>query len=104
MPLTATAQPTTTQPRLPKTASAFGERSVARRLELATTGEPDVLPRAVGWLRRHGCTLTRVDYEAADRHRPGRFVVAVLAPRRHADRLARGLGNLVGVTAVRVDA
>jgi acetolactate synthase regulatory subunit len=78
-------------------------QSVARRLELATTGEQDVLPRALGWLRRRGCTFTRVEYRASDRHGPGRFVIAVEAPCRHADRLARGLETLVGVTAVRID-
>jgi hypothetical protein len=91
MSATAAPAPPTTPPR------------VARRLELATTGEPDVLPRVLTWLRRHGCALTRIDYHAADRHGPGRFVVAVDAPRRHADRLACGLGNLVGVTEVQVD-
>jgi hypothetical protein len=77
--------------------------TVARRLELATTGEADALPRVLGWLRRRGCTFTRVEYHVADRHGPGRFVVAVRAPRRQADRLGRGLENIVGVLAVRVD-
>jgi acetolactate synthase regulatory subunit len=77
--------------------------ALARRLELDTTGEPDVLPRVLTWLRRHGCSLTRVDYQTADRHGPGRFVVAVEAPDRHADRLASGLRNLVGVFDVSVD-
>jgi acetolactate synthase regulatory subunit len=83
--------------------SATATLNVARRLELASTGEPDVLPRVLTWLRRHGCALTRVEYHAADRHGPGRFVVTVEAPRRHADRLACGLANLVGVTDVLVD-
>jgi acetolactate synthase regulatory subunit len=76
--------------------------ALARRLELATTGEPDVLPRVLTWLRRHGCALTRLDYQTADRHGPGRFVVAVDVPQRHADRLASGLRNLVGVVDVSV--
>jgi acetolactate synthase regulatory subunit len=79
------------------------QAAVARRLELATTGEQDVLPRALGWLRRRGCSFTRVEYRASDRHGPERFVVAVHVPHRHADRLARGLENLVGVTTVRVE-
>src|SRR5262249_6019149 len=77
--------------------------NVPRRLELASTGEPDVLPRVLTWLRRHGCQLTRVDYHAGDRHGPGRFVVGVDVPRRHADRIACGLENLVGVMVVHVD-
>jgi len=78
-------------------------RSVTRRLELATTGEADVLPRVLGWLRRRGCTCTRVEYRVADRHGPGVFVVEVQAPRRHADRLGRGLESLVAVVAVEVE-
>jgi acetolactate synthase regulatory subunit len=75
---------------------------VPRRLHLMTTGEPDTLPRVLSWLRRRGCTVTRVDYARDDRHGPGRFEVAVEAPRRHGDRLDRGLENLVGVMAVSV--
>jgi acetolactate synthase regulatory subunit len=73
------------------------------RLQVTTTGEPDTLPRVLTWLRRHGCTLTRVDYACEDRHGPGRFVVAVQAPPRHRDRLDRGLETLVGVTTVSVE-
>jgi acetolactate synthase regulatory subunit len=73
-----------------------------RRLELTTSGEPDALPRVLHWLRRRGCTVTRVDYTAADRHGPERFVVCVRAPARHEDRLARGLESLVEVIAVNV--
>jgi hypothetical protein len=91
MPPTATAPPT-----------AAG-RPVRRRLELTTTGEQDALPRAIGWLRRRGCTFTHVEYRASDGHGPERFVVAVHVPLRHAGRLARGLETLVGVTAVRVE-
>jgi len=79
------------------------ERSVARRLELATTGGHDLLPRVLGWLRRRGCTCTSVEYRVADRHGPGRFVMTVQAPRRHADRLGRGLENFVGVISVDVN-
>ena len=80
-----------------------GERPVPRHLELATTGEPELLPRVLGWLRRRGCTCTRVEYRAADRHGPGRFALAVQAPARQADRLGRGLETLVGVVSVEVD-
>jgi hypothetical protein len=91
MPLTATPSP-------PAVA-----RPVLRRLELATTGDQDALPRALGWLRRRGCTFAHVEYRARDGHGPGRFAIAVHVPLRHADRLAPGLENLVGVTAVRVE-
>jgi hypothetical protein len=70
------------------------------RLRLSTTGEPDTLPRVLNWLRRRGCTLSRVDYAADDRHGPGRFVLAVAAPPRHQHRLAAGLGGIVGVLEV----
>ena len=52
------------------------------------------------WLRRRGCTLTRVDYAPDDRHGPGRFVVAIVVPPRHQHRLAAGLGGIVGVVDV----
>jgi acetolactate synthase regulatory subunit len=79
------------------------QSSTVRRLELETTGEPDTLHRVLIWLRRRGCTLTRVDFVAEDRHGPGRFVVSVQAPPRHDDRLDRGLRAIVGVIAVNVD-
>jgi acetolactate synthase regulatory subunit len=82
-PHTETAMPTLTQ-----------------RLDVATTGQPDTLPRVLIWLRRRGCTLTRVDYAVQDRHGPGRFVLSVDAPPRHQDRLICGLESLVGVTKV----
>jgi acetolactate synthase regulatory subunit len=74
------------------------------RLRLSTTGEPDTLPRVLTWLRRRGCTLTRVDYAPDDRHGPGRFVVAIVVPPRHQHRLAAGLGGIVGVVDVFQDA
>ena len=77
---------------------------VAVRLRLSTTGEPDTLPRVLNWLRRRGCTLSRVDYAADDRHGPGRFVVAVVVPPRHQYRLAAGLGGIVGVLEVAEEA
>jgi hypothetical protein len=73
------------------------------RLRLRTTGEPDTLPRVLTWLRRRGCTLTRVDYVTDDRHGPGRFVVAVAVPLRHQHRLAAGLRGIVGVLDVVAD-
>jgi acetolactate synthase regulatory subunit len=76
---------------------------VRRRLELATTGQPDTLLRVLHWLRRHGCTLTRVEYVTQDRHGPGRFLVTVHVPVRHDDRLERGLENLVGVVSANVE-
>jgi hypothetical protein len=74
------------------------------RLRLSTTGEPDTLPRVLNWLRRRGCTLTRVDYATDDRHGPGRFVLAVAVPPRHQHRLAAGLGGIVGVVDVSQEA
>ncbi len=88
----------TTAMLAPPTAAASG---VQVRLRLTTTGEPDTLPRVLTWLRRRGCTLTRVDYATDDRHRPGRFVVGVAVPPRHEHRLAAGLGGIVGVLEVR---
>jgi acetolactate synthase regulatory subunit len=88
---------------MPALTTPFRTHRGTRRLELTTTGEPDSLPRVLLWLRRRGCTVTRVDYAREDRHAPGRFVICVEAPARHEDRLARGLEALVGVIAVAVD-
>jgi hypothetical protein len=56
--------------------------------------------RGTGWRRR--CVVAHVEFLAADRHRPGRLVVAFDAPAAHADRMAHWLHALVDVLAVEV--
>lgn len=101
--------PTTATPTAPPPAAADPSAAptqapcVGRRLHLSTTGEADTLTRVLIWLRRRGCTLTRVDYACGDRHGPGRFSLSLQAPHRHADRLATGLENIVGVLGVEME-
>jgi acetolactate synthase regulatory subunit len=71
-----------------------------RRLAVATTDRDDVLVRVLTLLRRRGCRIVAVDYQRADRHRPGRFEVCVEAPPRTQAALERWLLGLVDVVAV----
>jgi acetolactate synthase regulatory subunit len=71
-----------------------------RRLALHVTDGRDVLLRILIVLRRRGCTVTHVDYAAADRHGPGHLVIGVEAPAGRAHRIDRWLANLVEVIAV----
>jgi hypothetical protein len=61
---------------------------------------PDVLIRVLSLLLRRRCVVAHVEFLAADRHRPGRLVVAFDAPAAHADRMADWLHALVDVLAV----
>lgn len=72
-----------------------------RTLALQTRAEaPDVLMRVLSLLLRRRCVVAHVEFLAADRHRPGRLVVAFDAPAAHADRMADWLHALVDVLAV----
>jgi acetolactate synthase regulatory subunit len=71
-------------------------------LSLETNAQPDVLVRVLSLLRRRGCRILAVDFRQADRHRPGRLDVTVIAPPRVAHCLERWLLGLVDVTAVQV--
>jgi acetolactate synthase regulatory subunit len=71
------------------------------RLALETTGTGDVLVRALTVLRRRGCRIVAVDFHEGDRHRPGRFELAVDAPQRTEDHLESWLLGLVDVLEVR---
>jgi hypothetical protein len=73
-----------------------------RAVALDVRPGPDVLPRVLGLLLRRRCTVTRVDFIAADRHRPGRLEIAYDAPAGHADRAAEWLDALVDVLGVTV--
>ena len=79
------------------TVAAF---AVRRRFALDVGAGPDVLVRVLGLLRRRQCHVVAVDFQEADRHRPGRFELTVLAPLRTADRVEVWLANLVDVNAV----
>ena len=60
-----------------------------RTLALQTRADaPDVLMRVLSLLLRRRCVVAHVEFLAADRHRPGRLVVAFDAPAAHADRIA----------------
>jgi len=99
--MSVTATPTSTEP-LPVLPRAVGVRSRRRRtVSVDVRGDaPDVLARILGLLLRRRCTVTRVDFVAADRHRPGRLVLAYEAPAAHADRTLEWLRALVDVLAV----
>jgi acetolactate synthase regulatory subunit len=71
------------------------------RLALQTTGTGDVLVRALTVLRRRGCRIVAVDFHEGDRHRPGRFELAIDAPPRTEDHLESWLLGLVDVLEVR---
>jgi acetolactate synthase regulatory subunit len=73
---------------------------VRQRLALHVTDNRDVLLRVLIVLRRRGCTVTHVDYAAADRHGPGHLVIGVEAPAGRPRRVDRWLANLVEVIAV----
>jgi acetolactate synthase small subunit len=74
-----------------------------RTLALQTRADaPDVLMRVLSLLLRRRCVVAHVEFLAADRHRPGRLVVAFDAPAAHADRIADWLHALVDVLAVEV--
>ncbi len=87
--------------RRPGEGGAGAAQARRRRLALETTGGGDVLVRALTLLRRRGCRIVSVDYREADRHRPGRFELAVDAPPRVADGLESWLLGLVDVLEVR---
>ena len=48
-----------------------------RRLELETTGDPDVLLRVMVVLRRRGFTVRAVEFRAGDHHAPPRLHMTV---------------------------
>jgi acetolactate synthase regulatory subunit len=91
---TATESPAVA--RAPRTSPHGG----ALRLAVRVRDVPDALVRVLGLLQRRRCHITSVDFAASDPHRPGRLVVGVVAPPRHAHCVATWVGNLVDVLAV----
>ena len=91
---------------MPSTAARVAASSVPaparapRLLSVEIRETPDVLPRILTLLLRRRCTVTRVDFIAHDRHRPGRLVLGYDAPALHADRTADWLRALVDVLIV----
>jgi acetolactate synthase regulatory subunit len=69
-------------------------------LEIDVDDDASVLLRVLTILRRRGCVIRGVDYEAGDRHRPGHLSVAVLAPSSHAHCVGAWLENAVHVRGV----
>lgn len=75
--------------------------TVRRRVSvIGRLDAPDLLSRVLGVLLRRRCTVVHVDFAAADRHRPGRLLIAYDAPAAHADRTLDWLRALVDVLAV----
>jgi acetolactate synthase regulatory subunit len=69
-------------------------------LEIELGDDDATLVRVLTVLRRRGCVIRRVDFEADDPHRPGHLTVAVQAPASHAHCVAAWVENLVDVRAV----
>jgi acetolactate synthase regulatory subunit len=74
--------------------------AVLRRLALDVGTARDVLVRVLALLRRRQCRIVAVHFQEADRHRPGRFELTILAPRRTVDRVDAWLAGLVDVYSV----
>lgn len=83
-------------------ATTLPARELALDIELID--DPAALVRVLTVLRRRGCLIRRVDYQAQDRHRPGHLTVTVATPARLAHRIAAWLENLVDVQAARTHA
>lgn len=75
-------------------------RCASRRLTIEIQDSPGALARILTVLLRRRCVVTRVDFVARDRHRPGRLVLGYDAPAQHADRTVEWLRALVDVIAV----
>jgi hypothetical protein len=63
--------------------------------------DPAALVRVLTTLRRRCCTITHVEFDAADRHRPGRLTIGLEPPPLHGHAVASWLANLVDVATVR---
>jgi hypothetical protein len=63
--------------------------------------DPAALVRVLTTLRRRCCTITHVEFDVADRHRPGRLIVGVEPPPAHGHAVGAWLENLVDVAAAR---
>jgi hypothetical protein len=58
--------------------------------------------RILALLQRRRCRVTRVDFLAGDRHRPGHLLIGCEAPAAHAHRVEHWVRALVDVQAVEV--
>jgi acetolactate synthase small subunit len=93
MPSTVTRQAPTARRR------SFAVRELVFDLDLHGD-DPACLVRVLATLRRRQCVITRVDYGAADAHRPGWLTIVLRPPARHAQCVEGWLCNLVDVTKV----
>jgi hypothetical protein len=64
-------------------------------------GDPAALVRVLTTLRRRCCTITHVEFDVGDRHRPGLLTIGLEPPVHHAHAVPSWLANLVDVAAVR---
>jgi hypothetical protein len=78
----------------------LGGAATERLMTVDIRPAPDVVVRVLVLLQRRRCTITSVDFRAADRHRPGRLLIGFEAPNGHADRVAHWVGALVDVLEV----
>jgi acetolactate synthase small subunit len=69
-------------------------------LELTVADTPLVLDRIVSLCRARRCTIVRLRFEAADRHRPGRLLATVEADAKRLRIVTGRLLALPGVLAV----
>jgi acetolactate synthase regulatory subunit len=74
--------------------------SQSHRFEITVTDAPTVLERIVSQCRSRQCTIVWLEFQAADRHRPGRVSLTIDGTPRMARLAADRLGRLVDVMAV----
>jgi acetolactate synthase small subunit len=69
-------------------------------LELTVADTPLVLDRVVSLCRARRCAIVALRFAAADRHRPGRVLVALEADATRARLVTQNLAAMPGVLAV----
>jgi acetolactate synthase regulatory subunit len=69
-------------------------------LELTVADTPLVLDRIVSVCRGRRCAIVALRFEAADRHRPGRALVAIEADATRARLATQNLAAMPGVLAI----
>jgi acetolactate synthase regulatory subunit len=72
----------------------------SHRFEITVTDAPAVLDRIVSLCRSRQCTILSLQFQAADRHRPGHVSLTIDGTPRMARLAAERIGRLVDVTAV----
>jgi acetolactate synthase small subunit len=85
---------------LPQAAPRCTPAGRERTLEIELCDAPDALVRVLTMLQRRRCRITAVEFAAADRHRPGRLVITLEPPGRHAHCVVAWVAGLVDVVGV----